>query len=486
MMQLVPYIVAAIAAILALYLPRGKDLAVAVALVPWVAFDVEIGLSIASSQAVMVVLIAKYAVLGYLRPERVPGSGWIFLFFAAALVAAYVTMNYGPEVPQFAGGGTMRNGYGRVITTLATMLITFIFAAVVAVSRDKIEGSRLLRTYVLSCAVLAVLGFIQLMVFTMIGIDIFPISMFSPEGRSAAVVLGDTVQLRVSSFGGEPKGFGQSMAIALSFNLLLGPQLRWFPAWRNALSALLFFLVVLSVSSSAFVTLIVVMTIGVILSKNPIPFSRFRVMAMGTSICLGFFVTFYIIAATRDVLAPPVYPELDSLVELIYYGLTDKIKFDDTDAIIMTSFVGDYFGIMFGRGLGLTHHYAYQLVPPHQAYYLDFTVLPAKSGITLYVGYAGLTGLLFIATAFSSLVPNRALLRRTSPAMHFRLICSVQAVAFGLLAALMVRIYTNDIIWISLAAFYSMGTLVQRGHDFRYQLSPSQRWRAAKPVHLHR
>lgn len=472
MLTLVLYGIAAVAVLVALRLPRGVDLAVAVAFVPWAALDAELGISLKVSELVTLVLLGKYALSGRWRPERMPGIGYFLLFLLASLALAVITIQWGPEVPPFAGGSPMRNGYGRVLTTLIKVVILFGFLILLFSERRTVRPMLLLKTYVYSCLVLAMLGLLQFVVFSVTGVDIFPIGMFSSDGRSGYVLIAGELQLRVSSFGGEPKGLGQSLAIGLALLMVFGRMLGFAANRKRIAAALLFVVIVLTNSSSAFIVLLIVAGFTYVFSRRAVPFPRGVVTFLVLGISLGITGIYYGIAATTDTLAPIEYPQIDTFLESIQYKLTERVRLDDTDSLIMESFVGDIPGMVFGRGLGLVHHYAYVFIPPHMERYLWGSIVPPKSGVGLFLGHAGLLGIMLIALFVASLIPSRELLGRFSAPSHVSIVKGAQALSFGLLAALMLRLYTFDITWIAFTCFGIIG----------YQLDMTKRF-AAQAAH---
>jgi hypothetical protein len=460
-----PYLVFAVASVVAFMLPRGRDVAVPIALVPWWALEVEFGLSVKVSEMLMALIIARHFNAGRLRVGSMPGLGYFAAFMILSIVAAIATIEFGPAVPQFAGGGVMRNGYGRVATAFFKTMILIGFVATISSCRHRLSPFHLLKTYVYSCVALAILGIIQMAVFLTNGIDIFPIAMFQGEEfhRSGMLTIEGQSVLRISSLGGEPKGLGQALALALCILMILSRRFAM-SRWKYVGSAgLLFVVVLLTSSTSAYVTLLIVGGFILAFSRRPQPYSMFQVR---TTLCLiaGILISvFYAQAAFTDTLARPTYRKFDSYGAAIVARLTDRVKLDDSDSLVMESYVDAPVGLFFGRGLGVVHHYAYSLIPPHMAYYLTGSIIVPKSGIAHYVGNAGVLGMLLIVLTLSQFVPVSDRAGPRGKRMPTQLITRLQALSFGLFATLLLRLYCRDIIWITFACMAVIQYQIQCG-----------------------
>ncbi|MEP3673419.1 MAG: hypothetical protein ABJM86_10750, partial [Hyphomicrobiales bacterium] len=260
MIAFVPYIIAVIASFLVLKRPKGSDLYVVIFLIPWVALGVDIGLSIRVSEMLMLLICAKYFVRGDFRLNVFPGLTYLILYLALGIFAAIATIEFGPDVPVLAGGGVMRNGYGRVVTTLFKTLILFSFLACMFSVWKRINVFTAIKTYIISCVILAAIGLVQFTVFNSTGIDLIPIGLLenSESTRRGTVLIQDSQVLRISSFGGEPKGLGQSLAIALCFLLCFRREVGYTKRKYFLYAAILFISTILTNSTSAFITLLIV------------------------------------------------------------------------------------------------------------------------------------------------------------------------------------------------------------------------------------
>ena len=450
---------------MAFRLPRGKDLSVPIALLPWWAFEVEFGLSVKISEALMILLIARHFFSGRLRIASLPGIGCFAAFMGLSLLVAAVTIEFGPDVPAFAGGNVMRNGYGRVATTFFKTIILFGFMVLISTNRKRVSPFLLLKSYVYSCVALAALGLLQMTIFLVQGIDIFPIAMFQGEEyvRSGMVSIHGESFLRISSLGGEPKGLGQALAVALCILMIFTRRFAM-SRWSYIISAMVLLLVVILTSStSAYITLLVVAGFIFTFTRDPRPYSRWRIQ-MTLCLIAGTLVSvFYTQAAYTDTLSQVTYTTFDSYWDSIVYKLTTRVRLDDTDSMVMESFVDAPLGLFFGRGLGVVHHYAHSFMPPHIARYMRGSIVVPKSGISNYLGDAGLLGMFLTVLMLSRFVPAADQEKKHRTRIPTRLMTGMQALAFGLFAALLLRLYTRDIIWVTFACMSVIDYQIQHG-----------------------
>ncbi|MEM8991644.1 MAG: hypothetical protein AAGD08_14665 [Pseudomonadota bacterium] len=454
MLQLLTLAIAAALAVRFVTLPVGRDLLVVIAAVPWVDVSVDIGVALKISDVLMIAAIAKYLHLGVFSFRQLPGIDYFLAFLALSLCAAVYTIEYGPAVPDFAGGSLTRNGYGRVFITLVKILIIFGFIAAIISLWRKAEPMRLVRAYVLSCLALAGLGLVQLAVFIGTGTDIFPIGLLSasdPEQvREAFVGSGSGKFIRVSSFGGEPKGLGQSLAVALGLLIAFGRYFAW--SWKARLIAglILATVIFLTASASALIVLFVILGAYVFFTRSKRPLD-IRTLATVMA-CIGALLIagFYVFADSFDLSRRTILTG-GSVAESFFLRSVSGLQLDDADHLTMETFVDDAPMLLFGHGLGLSHHYSHAHIPAFARYYLEGSIIPPKSGVTYFLGNGGLIGTVFIFLMLLQFIPSSRLATRARSPMATTLICRYQAISIGLVTALLLRLYTFEAIWIVLA-----------------------------------
>lgn len=456
MIELVPYVAIVLGAILTLRLRHGPDLSVAIVFVPWIALNIEIGISIKVAEAMMIMVFLKYAAFGRILPSKYPGLTLLIIYFTLAILAGIFTIEYGPIVPEFAEGGAMRNGYGRMLTQLAKWAIMLAFIVLITGNADRLNPFMLFRHYVISCVLLALLGVLQLGVFEMTGIDLFPVGLFEGEEKwyQGVVQQAGETRLRISSMGGEPKGLGMSLVIAVSLTMIIGREMGFGTVQRRLLAVLFFGVILFTLSTSAFISLAAILACALIFLRWPNPFKRGAIACIMIGMILSVAAVYYSLAARTDISAPGEQKHVDSFGDLLKARTVQRLKLDDSDGIMMASYVADPAGLLLGRGLGLAHYYTVDFIPRHRMHYLWGAIIPAKSGIMELIGGAGLAGAVIFVMSQALLVP---VAQGSANAQAKRTICHLQALAFGFFIAFILRLYAAQIILISFALFHVIG-----------------------------
>ena len=94
-------------------------------------------------------------------------------------------------------------------------------------------------------------------------------------------------------------------------------------------------------------------------------------------------------------------------------------------------------------------------------------IIPAKSGMSYYVGNGGMIGLLLITFFAASLVPAFDSRYSNMSPNKADLIKKFQALCFGLWAAHLLRLYTFDITWTIFAISAIIGYQITRPEALR-------------------
>lgn len=455
MIQYVPYLAALITSAWSLSLPRGRDLAVPIALIPWWALEVDFGISLKINELLMLIVCLKHFFSSTFSFREMPGRVPLLIYIILSLVIAVVTIDYGPEVPQFANGAPMRNGYGRVLSQLIKLAFLFGFLACIISNRHRVSPIALMRAYVASCVILSLLGIVQFLVFLGSGTDICPIGVFhSDTGRSGFVSIQGSNFIRISSLGGEPKGFGLALSVAVSVLVVFARQFGLSQFRYRMEVGILAFTLLMTSSTSAYITVLVGASFLLVFSRRPSPFTRWQVNTVMVLLAMSFSGLFYGLAVFTDTLAPPKYRTMTSFLDNIIYKVTDRVQLDDSDAVIMESLVDQPFDLIFGRGLGVSHHYSHKFIPWYNEFYMKGAIIVPKSGVTEYVSNSGLIGLWCMTLAFAGCIP--AYNNVNTNDMSRKMISDIQALAFGLFAALMLRLYSIEATWVVFTCVHLM------------------------------
>lgn len=465
-MQSIPYLVAFLLATLILSGPLDRGAKIAVFTIPWWALEVDFGVSLKISELLMLAFVLRIVIAGQ-SLTRFSGNriGLLLLFFLYSGIVAAITILVGPEVPEFAGGSIFRNGFGRVFSVGIKWGILIAF--MIAITRVKAsEIPSILLAYVRSGVILASLGLFQMVTFLVSGIDLFPVGMFLPEGYQyqGTLNIGGAGVLRVSSFGGEPKGLGVALAIAVYILWATKDLNNISPASRRLYYVLMLIVIVLTASTSAFVVLISVMIYVAIFKFFGASFST-RALAIALTVQFVALATVFISSAENQLSSQQQdFGNVETYFDALAYKLTGRFQLDDTDAYLSQSFSSDPVGIVFGRGLGVVHHFAYNLIPDNHLERLGGTILSAKSGVLELLGYGGLIGGILFMIAIANFAPNT--IPGLSPAQK-RTVRRFQAATMGFLLAFLLRLYAPEIILLSVFLFgeYTRRSYIRPSHS---------------------
>lgn len=464
-MQYIPYLAAFLLAMLIISGPLDRGARIAVFLIPWWALEVDFGVSFKMSEFLMLVYVLRAAIAGQsLTRFSRNRIGLFLLFFLYSGVVAAITILFGPEVPEFAGGSIFRNGFGRVFSVGVKWGILIAF--MIAVTRLKAsELPSILLAYVRSCVILASLGLLQMITFLVSGIDLFPVGIFLSEDYQyqGTLNIGGAGILRVSSFGGEPKGLGVALAIAI-YILWATKDLNHISPLRQKLYyALMLLVVILTASTSAFIVLgsifvyiLVFRFLGASLSTRTLAIALTAQFIVITAVFISF-------AESQSNGSQQLFVSAETYLDALTYKLTGRLHLDDTDAYLAQSFARDRLGIIFGRGLGVVHHYGYDLIPTNHLERLGGTILSAKSGVIELLGNGGMIGGILFMVAIANFSSN------SSPHLSLaqkRTVWRFQAVTMGFLLAFLLRLYAPEIILLSVLLFgeYTRRAYIRPSH----------------------
>lgn len=148
-----------------------------------------------------------------------------------------------------------------------------------------------------------------------------------------------------------------------------------------------------------------------------------------------------------------------NLLDAVYERLLTRVELLDTDQLIMESFLLEPLHLIFGYGMGLQHHYIQDLIPREQWYYLGGNIAPAKSGVTEWVGNAGLLGGSLMALFLARLVP---VWRRAENAAEKRRQAATQGIALALILAATLSLFVAPIVLTLLAVLKRTEATIDR------------------------
>jgi len=418
MAALIILLVIALAFALALKSPR-TCLLVALFLGAWSGLDVDLGLRLTAYQLFMAPLCLVMALrLAY--PGQAPRAlqlGWPF--FVMLLYAVIASAFQIAQVPQVE----IANSWLRapaVRATIQIMLYLFSVAPVVLVPwlfNKPGDALKLLRVWLASTLVLALIGFVQLIIWYGTGTNPLPlggVSRFlggSTILREGIVTVSDMFVFRMNSFANEPRNLGTAFGLAMIIlqGLALGlpkvPALRYFSLWLVLLVALL-----LTYSTSG----IAVWLIGTLallpamwLSRVPIRRATSSIVAAASAITVPLIIA-VLVASNAGI------PVLEIITERTVERFTPEAALEDFDLAIVKWLAADPDKLWLGGGIGNAHLYATPYLLPQDALYAEGQIFSAKLLAVRTISEQGLIGLLLLVIFLLSRLPAAAWVRNNS------------------------------------------------------------------------
>lgn len=448
---MVPWIVLAISAFIALRMPPGRDLGVPVFWVPWNALEVNLGADVLVAQAILMVLALKYAAEMRLSPGKIPSIGLIAAIIVLGLAAATITFNTHSVDIEFAGGA-LRNGPLRTLVVLVVFLLAIIPFALINARGARFSIIGLLRVYVISVLVLCTLGILQYVVYQATGNDIFPIGLLggNPEHfRTGKFVAFGGPVMRPSSFGGEPKGLSMATAAAAVLIMAFGSRLFRSRAKLYGAFFLCLSIIYLTQSTSGFVAfgLGVVVFFGLRSLGRPLARSTILVAYLiGTAAITS--VYFYnvenVTLLEHNSYATKKLRQSDSIMEVLYLRTLGRMDVEDMDWVIIKSFQEDPAGLIIGRGFGLGHLFTDPFIPLKLDYMIG-TLNSPKSGITLFLVNGGVISLVLFIFFLARVTPAAEDALRSPDPAYRDYIRRAQIAFITLVVMLMLRTYVYEL-----------------------------------------
>lgn len=373
--------------------------ALVVALLPWDGLAVDPGLRLTGYRLALFGWIGAMGVRAVIRRGRTLSSeplgrlslwGLAFFGYAAVWTLLQLVLVPGTDV---TGAATRAVPQVRSGTQVAWLLLRFApLLLLPAVLSRREEATALVRVFLVSLTVLAAVGWLQLGVWSATGVDVTPIGVVENLlggdvglRQGAFTAFGGRV-LRMSSFGGEPKALGQSLAVGL----LMLQGIVWLRSrGRRILLALwlfLFLAMLVTFSTSALYvwaggTLVLA---GYLLLTQSGGRARAAVYGFGLLGLCG-------LTLATGLAVVGVDP--GAAVEVLEARTVGRRIVPDFDLAVL-QFLRDQpaWGVV-GVGLGNVHAYATAYLPEFALPYAEGEIFVAKSGYLRLLSEVGLIGL---------------------------------------------------------------------------------------------
>ncbi|MCG8557600.1 MAG: hypothetical protein MJD61_20275 [Proteobacteria bacterium] len=378
----------------------------AVFLVPWEGLEADLGLRITAYRVAAGALLIVSLLPSSRAARRI--SPWPRTYIAFLAFAAIWTVLQIPELPEYSVyAGSLRSGTTRLLSQCAILILQFApLAAIPKFVGEMDHIAELGRVYIMSCLALAAVGFIQIAVWFLAGVDPLPVGVLeavlghgSELGRvqrSAYLNTAGATFLRMSSLGGEPKGLGQSLVVALLMLQVARGVTRSRPA-TTAVWAILGLATMLTWSTSAFFLwtlgtgthLIVTQMLKSVRGPRP------RALGVGPRVLTG------AVLLTTGLAFSGLFGSPEDVGEVMEQRTIAREAVEDFDAVVLDFLRAEPDRLVAGAGVGAVHFYAHRFIPAKYAHYMVGNVFAAKSTLLRVVSETGVIGLALLGLAIA-------------------------------------------------------------------------------------
>lgn len=454
-----------ISGFLALRRPKTA-LLTAVFFIPWAGLDVDIGLRVTA----YLVFITPVFFIVILRMTASHDRGIDFSSFGVlnilvlyAIVWSLVQIPFLPDA-NIAGGGMRQPGI-RSMAQIVMFLITLSPLLIVpALIRHTPDLLRLGQVYLASTVLLAVIGWLQLSIWIVTGSDPLPVGFFdnllggNASNRSGMFVYDGQSIYRMSSFGGEPKGMGASLAVSL---LMLQSNIRMKAGLKLALWYFLFASMI-----ATFSTMGMLAWFGATLVQFFTTFDL-RLKLRAPKFMINRSILLSTLFATMAVAAIGFSPAGNRLIEMVEMRTVDRVTEGDQAYleefnVAITDFLLDQpLFLVTGVGLGNAHLYANDYLPLGTQYYAAGTPFVAKSLALKLVSEIGLPVFLFFSYWVISSLRKAASLRRLVKSLE-AVTHNIAKFSLPLFAFVLVSVYVTPHFFMMLGCAFAVLAIARR------------------------
>lgn len=310
------------------------------------------------------------------------GNRYISIFLLFAVFNTLIMSAF--FIDEYLQLGTYLRSDGRFISQILLLLITF---SIIPLAFNYIKSTKdihvCFNVYLYALITLVVLGWIQYFTYSLIGFDLFPLSInqFGDVRTGMDSIVGVSI-MRMSSLGGEPKGFSISLVIGFFLIHVFNKYGISFFKYDVILKYLFLFTAFATLSTSGmvlFVILFVTYTLYQFVKKT-----RGKIKAK------NIFISVTILSVIGFMIMKNW--EFTSLV-VEQRVLGRDIVSEDFDAPIQMFLSENPEYLFFGSGLGNIHNLAYSFISYEHLHYMGDSIFVAKSGYLRTVSELGIAGL---------------------------------------------------------------------------------------------
>lgn len=313
----------------------------------------------------------------------------VYVVLSTVFISNIIIKEWNPNIYN-----TFLRGEGRYIAALikAVLFQLGVFFIIISLVTNRRRVYSLVSNYLKGLKVLVVLGILQFTTFSIFQFDIFPLGFV--EGNPVSGLFrgfNNFSILRISSLGGEPKGFGASLLIGLTFLLcaskfgikLISSQSKWIWIFISV--------VLLTFSSGAYMLLIILFISFAFLNiiHNRVNFN-FGLKQVGIFLALALFM---IVA----------WKPIKTIVEVRIFDRADNLLSEDVDAGIQNFLISNPEWGIFGSGTGNIHNLAHKYIEnDYMRFMQSDQIFVSRYGYMKLLSENGLIGLLLFLLFFLS------------------------------------------------------------------------------------
>lgn len=428
------FILLSLATWLAIKRPKTA-LYVVIFLAPWEGLDIDVGLRLTAYQIILAPLVvaALLRLAHYEQAKRtllVPTAMALFVLFA--VVSSLLRIPFLPVPLAEVTGGALRAPEARAVTQIAMFVFTIspvLIAPLILRRPEQLMVAA--RTYLLSLVVLAVLGWVQLLVWYGTGNNPIPIGFTNAllggtaEERGGYYGFVDTLFYRMNSFGGEPKNLGGAFVIGmLIIQALLASAKRPLAGKLINLWGFLAVSTIATLSTTAFF-LWLIGTVTLLAAPYLFHVRHEKTRALGFR-RLGVLLFFIVLLITGAEIAGIPLGEM-----LVSRTVTRVLEsqfgvFEDFDDAIKDYLIDHPASVLAGVGLGNIHLYADSYLAPEIADFAGGGVFVAKAQYLRLISELGIFGLGLFLLWYWKLLASTSTRLRTVSMVHL-----VPLITFG-------------------------------------------------------
>lgn len=376
---------------------------------PWQGLDIDIGLRVTAVQLALaplcLIMLVRATQPGWSPPRLAAGS----LLLAMALHAMLWSLLQLGFIPDLKiGNGALRGPSARA----AIQVLLYLFNLSPAVLgcllwRRTADVAQALRIYLVSLLVLAVIGWLQLLVWYATGTNPLPVGIlnaalggadiFIREGQFAL----DSLNIyRMNSFAGEPRNLATALVLGLMLLQVLvlaqrRPGRRVYALWG------FFFASTLATFSTSGTLVWLLGTAALLpifwLTRTPIRRSTTTIVG-GLALLVAPLAIGVVVAEASGI------PVIDIVASRTFERIESNGAVEDFDLAITRYLDANPMAVVTGTGLGNVHLYAAPYLDPEHALYAEGNVFQGKTGVIRTVSELGLIGFALFCLWYLALV----------------------------------------------------------------------------------